>query len=193
MLRNTRKRLHQFFRPKNALLQFYLQPTTRSQRARSAPPGYRTSERPLRDAFHRPGQKGPKPASSFRRTYTKFHACFTRRLYFVTGLNSRMPRSDPPAPRPRIHQAVPAPIYLARRRRPRRAVRVSRRLPKRQEQQGQRSPGHFSRFQHNKLGGGVTEAAMSHVGQLRQYAEERDPPRRRVRFCREVISYNVPF
>jgi hypothetical protein len=25
MLRNTRKRLHQFFRPKNALLQFYLQ------------------------------------------------------------------------------------------------------------------------------------------------------------------------
>jgi hypothetical protein len=30
-------------------------------------------------------------------------------------------------------------------------VRVSRRLPKRQEQQGQRLAGHFSRFQHNKV------------------------------------------
>jgi len=59
-------------------------PTTRSQRARSAPPGYRTSERPLRDAFHRPGQgirKGPEASvvvPPLDRTYTKFHACFTR-------------------------------------------------------------------------------------------------------------------
>ena len=60
MLRNTRKRLHQFFRPKNALLQFYLQAD--HKRARSAPPGYRTSERPLRDAFHRPGQGHTKRA-----------------------------------------------------------------------------------------------------------------------------------
>ena len=45
-------------------------PTTRSQRARSAPPGYRTSERPLRDAFHRPGQGHTKRARSQRRRST---------------------------------------------------------------------------------------------------------------------------
>ena len=62
MLRNTRKRLRQFFALRMPSCSSIFRPTTRSQRARSAPPGYRTSERPLRDAFHRPGghAKGPE-------------------------------------------------------------------------------------------------------------------------------------
>ena len=110
MLRNTRKRLHRFFRPRMPSCSSIFRPTTRSQRARSAPPGYRTFERPLRDAFHRPGQGHTKRARSQRRRSAarphlhEIPCVFHARQYFVRPMriNSRMPRSDPPVPRPRI-------------------------------------------------------------------------------------------
>jgi len=72
MLRNTRKRLHQFFRPKNALLQFYLQAdhkiTEGSERAARISHIRTASARCISPARAGPYEKGPKPASSFRRS-----------------------------------------------------------------------------------------------------------------------------
>jgi hypothetical protein len=72
MLRNTRKRLHEFFRPKNALLQFYLQAdhkiTEGSERAARISHIRTASARCISPARAGPYEKGPKPASSFRRS-----------------------------------------------------------------------------------------------------------------------------
>ena len=72
MLRNTRKRLQQFFRPKNALLQFYLQAdhkiTEGSERAARISHIRTASARCISPARAGPYEKGPKPASSFRRS-----------------------------------------------------------------------------------------------------------------------------
>jgi hypothetical protein len=82
MLRNTRKRLHEFFRPKNALLQFYLQGDHRGLGARRPDIAHPNGL----CAMHFTGQgrairKGPEASvvvPLLDRTYTKFHACFTR-------------------------------------------------------------------------------------------------------------------
>ena len=111
MLRNTRKRLHQFFRPKNALLQFYLQAdhkiTEGSERAARISHIRTASARCISPARAGPYENGPKPASSFRRSTapTRNSMRVSREAIFrhrPMRINSRMPRSDPPVPRPRI-------------------------------------------------------------------------------------------
>ena len=111
MRRNTRKRLHQFFRPKYALLQFYLQAdhkiTEGSERAARISHIRTASARCISPARAGPYEKGPKPASSFRRSTapTRNSMRVSREAIFrhrPMRINSRMPRSDPPVPRPRI-------------------------------------------------------------------------------------------
>ncbi len=87
------------------------------------------------------------------RTYTKFHACFTRGYISSQAYADKFTNAEirPAGPKTPDFNTKPYQyVWLGAGARAE-LVRVSRRLPKRQEQQGQRLAGHFSRFQHNKV------------------------------------------